>query len=183
MPREIERQYVVNTSHPDWFTLRETLPSKKIVQATIHRGDGNKLRVRLIEDLKTWYQSAAFTFKVNIKTKKDEPNVRDEYEWEVPYRVALYIMIGHSDVVKIRYEYRHTDGKIWEFDEYQWPNAGIVLADIELKDMDEKFEIPALLGQEVTKNKKITNNSFSQHPYANWSGEEREWYETLKECQ
>lgn len=119
MPREIERQYVVNTAHPDWLTLRETLTSKKIVQATIHRGEGNKLRVRLIEDMKTGVKSAAFTFKVAIKTKKTEPNMRDEYEWEVPYRVALFIMIGHADVVKIRYEYRHTDGKIWEFDEYQ----------------------------------------------------------------
>lgn len=119
MPREIERQYVVNTENPDWEKLKSTLPSKKIVQATIHRGEGNKLRVRLIEDMKTGEKSAAFTFKVNLKTKKDEPNMRDEYEWEVPYRVALFIMIGHSDVVKIRYEYRHTDGKIWEFDEYQ----------------------------------------------------------------
>ena len=107
--------------------------------------------------------------------------MRDEYEWEVPYRVALYIMIGHADVTKIRYEYRHTDGKIWEFDEYQGLNSGIVLADIELSSLDEKFETPALLGQEVTKNKKITNTSFSQHPYAHWSSEEREWYEGLKQ--
>ena len=106
--------------------------------------------------------------------------MRDEYEWEVPYRVALYIMIGHADVTKIRYEYRHTDGKIWEFDEYQGQNTGIVLADIELSSLDEKYEIPTLLGQEVTKNKKITNNSFSKYPYANWSSEEREWYEGLK---
>ena len=180
MPREIERQYIVNTDHPDWEKLRDSLPSKKIVQATIHRGEKNKLRVRLIEDMKTGTKSAAFTFKVNIKTKKDQPNVRDEYEWEVPYRVALYIMIGHADVTKIRYEYRHTDGKIWEFDEYRDHNHGIVLADIELKSLDEKFDIPTLLGQEVTKNKKITNNSFSQHPYTNWSSEEKVWYEGLK---
>jgi len=49
-----------------------------------------------------------------------------------------------------------------------------------MKSLDEAFEIPALLGQEVTKNKKITNNSFSQHPYANWSDEEKKWFETLK---
>lgn len=180
MPREIERQYIVNTTHPDWEVLRSTLPAKKIVQATIHRGDGNKLRVRLIEDMKTGEKSAALTFKVALKTKKHEPNMRDEYEWVVPYRVALYIMIGHADVTKIRYEYRHTDGKIWEFDEYQGQNTGIVLADIELSSLDEKFDIPALLGQEVTKNKKITNNSFSKYPYANWSSEERAWYEGLK---
>lgn len=180
MAQEIERQFVVNTSHPDWIKLREALPAKKYIQATIHRGDWNKLRVRLIEDLSTKKKTAAFTFKVEKKTRKDEPNIRDEYEWEVPYRVALYIMIGHKDVEKIRYEYRHIDGKIWEFDEYIADNTGIVLADIELKEMDEKFEIPAWVWQETTKLKKITNNSFSMHPYKSWSTEEKEWYESLK---
>lgn len=119
MAIEIERQYVVDTAHPEWIKLQPTLPKRKIVQATIHQGDGNKLRVRLIEDMQTGKKSAAFTFKVAKKSKKNDPNIRDEYEWEVPYRVALYIMIGHPDVVKIRHEYTHTDGKVWEFDEYQ----------------------------------------------------------------
>ena len=106
--------------------------------------------------------------------------MRDEYEWEVPYRVALFIMIGHGEVVKIRYEYRHTDGKVWELDEYQNLNLGIVLADIELSEMDEKVELPPWIGTETTKLKKITNNSFTNHPFANWSQEEKKWYETLK---
>jgi adenylate cyclase len=99
--------------------------------------------VRLVEDVATGKKTAAFTFKVQKKSKKDQPNIRDEYEWEVPYRVALYIMIGHKDVKKTRYEYRHIDGKIWEFDEYTAENEGIVLADIELKAMNETFEIPS----------------------------------------
>ena len=119
MAREIERQYVVNTEHPDWKKLKSGLPAKRYIQATIHRGEGNKLRVRLIEDIATKKKTAAFTFKVTKNSKKYEPNIRDEYEWEVPYRVALFIMIGHAEVSKIRYEYRHTDGKIWEFDEYE----------------------------------------------------------------
>jgi adenylate cyclase len=181
MAQEIERQFVLNTEHPDWEKLRDSLPAKKYVQATIHRGEGNKLRVRLIEDLSTWEKTAAFTFKVQKKSRKDEPNIRDEYEWEVPYRVVLFIMIGHKDVKKTRYEYRHIDGKIWEFDEYMDENDGIVLADIELKTLDEEFEIPSWVGKETTKLKKITNNSFSMHPYASWSGDEKKWYETLKQ--
>lgn len=119
MAREIERQYVVNTEHPEWINLKKSLPATRYIQATIHRGEGNKLRVRLIEEIATKKKTAAFTFKVNKKSKKHEPNIRDEYEWEVPYRVALFIMIGHAEVSKVRYEYRHTDGKIWEFDEYE----------------------------------------------------------------
>jgi len=180
MAKEIERQFIVNTEHSDWKKLRESLPKVYITQSTIHRGEGNKLRVRLIDDPKTWKKSAAFTFKVKKKSKKNEPNIRDEYEWEVPYRVALFIMIGHGEVTKTRYIYRHTDGKVWEFDEYTGANEGIILADIELSTVDEIFEIPEWLWQETTKMKKITNNSFTMHPYANWSDEEKKWYDTLK---
>lgn len=180
MAIEIERQYVVNTEHPEWIALRPTLQSIHITQSTIHRGEGNKLRVRLIEESTTGKKSAAFTFKVNKKSRRDGPNIRDEYEWEVPYRVALFIMIGHGEVTKTRYKYIHTDGKIWEFDEYTGANTGIVLADIELSREDEKVKLPPWLGQETTKNKKITNNSFTLHPYLNWSETEKADYESLK---
>ena len=53
MAKEIERQYVINTEHPEWIKLKVTLPKKRYIQSTIHRGDGNKLRVRLIEDTQT----------------------------------------------------------------------------------------------------------------------------------
>jgi CYTH domain-containing protein len=53
MPKEIERQFIINTEHSDWKKLRESLPKVYITQSTIHRGDGNKLRVRLVDDPKT----------------------------------------------------------------------------------------------------------------------------------
>lgn len=180
MAQEIERQFVVNTDHEDWKTIRDNLPAEKIVQTTIHRGEGNKLRVRLIENLQTGKQSGSFAFKIVQKSGKNEPNIRDEYEWDVPPHVAHYIMIGHPEVVKIRRKYLHNDGKIWDIDEYQGLNEGVVLADLELKTVDEKFKIPAFLGQESTKLKKITNNSFSLHPFAHWTSEDKDWYESLK---
>lgn len=180
MAKEIERQYVVNTEHPEWIKIKADLPEKRYVQSTIHRGDDNKLRVRLIEDMKTWEKSAAFTFKVQQKSKKDGPNIRDEYEWEMPVRVALYIMIGHGEVVKTRHEYIHTDGKKWEIDEYEDKNQWIILADIELENENEKFQIPEWIGQETTKEKRITNNSFTNHPYQDWTDKEKEWYASLR---
>ena len=35
MAKEIERQYVVNTDHPEWEKLKATLPKKRYVQSTI----------------------------------------------------------------------------------------------------------------------------------------------------
>lgn len=89
-------------------------------------------------------------------------------------------MIGHGEVVKTRYEYIHTDGKKWELDEYEEKNTGIVLADIELASINEKFQIPEWIGQETTKERKITNNSFTNHPYENWSDKEKAWYASLR---
>lgn len=133
-----------------------------------------------MENLQTWQQKGSFAFKIVQKSKKNEPNIRDEYEWDVPSHVALYIMIGHPEVIKMRRKYLHNDWKYWDIDEYLWANEGIVLADIELKSTTDKFKIPAFLGQETTKLKKITNNSFSLHPFADWTDEDKKWYETLK---
>ena len=180
MAQEIERQFAIDDTHPDWIKIRDTLPKKRIIQTTIHRWDGNKLRVRLSEDLQTGKKDALFAFKVQKKSRKNEPNVREEYEWEVPYRVALYIMIGHIEVRKLRHMYTHTDGKIWEIDMYEWANSGIVIADLELHTLDEKFELPDWIGQETTKNKNITNNSFSMHPYMNWTEKEKAAFQALK---
>jgi len=178
--KEIERQYVVNTEHPDWEKVKEVSKKILIIQSTIHRGQGNKLRVRLFEDLATGKKWAAFTFKISKRSRSTEPKIRDEYEWEVPYRVALYIMIGHAEVRKLRHIYEHTDGKLWDLDEYQGANTGIVLADLELAAIDEKFKLPAFLGQETTKESRISNNSFSKNPFMNWSDKEKAWYESLK---
>ena len=181
MAQEIERQFVVDDQHPEWLRLREILPKSRLIQATIYRGERNKLRVRIIDDLQTGEKKAFFAFKVKHKTKKDEPTLRDEYEWEVPPRVALYSMIGHIEVYKVRYHYIHTDGAVWDIDEYEGANAGIALADLELDAIHTNFSRPCFLGKETTKNKNISNNSFSTHPYANWSDEEKIAYHDLKQ--
>lgn len=180
MAREIERQFVVNELHPDWLALKSTLPKKRLIQTTIHKGEWNKLRVRVTEDMQTGKKDAEFAFKLTKKSKKMSPNVREEFEWEVPLRVALYIMIGHIEVKKLRYAYVHSDGKKWDIDEYEWANAGITVADIELDTPDEKFTLPSFLWQETTKNKLITNNSFSNHPFLNWTESQRREFEKLK---
>ena len=180
MAKEIERQFIVNNESPAWLAIKDTLPKKRLIQTTIHKGEGNKLRVRVTEDMQTGKKDAEFAFKLSKKSKKTSPNVREEFEWEVPLRVALYIMIGHIEVKKLRYEYIHQDGKKWDIDEYEWANAGIIVADIELDTPDEKFSLPSFLWEETTKNKLITNNSFSNHPFLNWTESQRREFEKLK---
>lgn len=68
MPKniEIERKFVVNPYHPEWIKIRDSQKGKRLVQSTIHKEDGYKLRIRMIEDLDNGGEmSSFFCFKVN----------------------------------------------------------------------------------------------------------------------
>jgi CYTH domain-containing protein len=143
---EIERKFVVNPHHPDWIKLRDSVKGNKLTQSTIHKESGYKLRIRMIENLENGEMTSFFCFKVNKeKNKKSDPAIRDEYEWPVLPRNALYMMIGHGEVTKIRRPYTHTDGLTYEIDEYQGENLGVITADVEVDDADHIFVKPAFL--------------------------------------
>jgi|JI10StandDraft_1071094.scaffolds.fasta_scaffold807802_1 CYTH domain-containing protein len=185
MPKniEIERKFVVNPYHPEWIKIRDWQKWKRLVQSTIHKEDGYKLRIRMIEDLDNGGEmSSFFCFKVNKgKNKKSDPAVRDEYEWPVLPRNALYMMIGHGEVIKIRRSYKHTDGLTYEIDEYQGDNLGVITADVEIEDIDHTFTKPAFLGWEVTADDRLKNSTLQEpeNSFVKWKKKERESYEAL----
>lgn len=185
MPKniEIERKFVVNPYHPDWIKIRDNQKWKRLVQSTIHKEDGYKLRIRMIEDLDNGGEmSSFFCFKVNkTKNKKTDPAVRDEYEWPVLPRNALYMMIGHGEIIKIRRSYTHTDGLTYEIDEYQWDNLWVITADVEMSDIEHKFTKPAFLGWEVTADERLKNSTLqeSENSFLKWKKKDKEWYESL----
>lgn len=137
----------------------------------------------MIEDLDNGGEmSSFFCFKVNKgKNKKSDPAVRDEYEWPVLPRNALYMMIGHGEVIKIRRSYKHTDGLTYEIDEYQGDNLGVITADVEIEDIDHTFTKPAFLGWEVTADDRLKNSTLQEpeNSFVKWKKKERESYESL----
>lgn len=64
---EIERKFIVNPKHPDWLAIKNTQKGKRLTQTTIHKEEGYKLRIRIIEDLESGERSSFFTFKVSKK--------------------------------------------------------------------------------------------------------------------
>jgi CYTH domain-containing protein len=182
MPRniEIERKFVVNPYHPEWIKIRDSQKWKKLIQSTIHKEDGYKLRIRMIEDLHTGETSSFFCFKVAKEWKKNDPAIRDEYEWPVLPRNALYMMVWHGEIIKIRRSYTHTDGLTYEIDEYQGDNLGIITADVEIDSVKHKFSKPAFLGWEVTADERLKNSTLQDptNAYANWKKKDKAWYET-----
>ena len=57
---------------------------------------------------------------------------------------------------------------IWEVDVFSGANEGLVVAEIELENQDDRFEKPDWVGEEVTADKRYSNAWLSRHPFMEW---------------
>jgi CYTH domain-containing protein len=56
----------------------------------------------------------------------------------------------------------------WEIDEFLGDNAGLILAEVELKSEDQAFDRPAWLGDEVTGDTRYYNANLIKKPFRRW---------------
>jgi len=117
--------------------------------------------------------------KVRGKTEEIKGKVtglrRSEFEYPVPVVDAdqmLDQLCRKPIIDKVRYHIP-TGGLVWEIDDFFGENAGLVVAEIELKSEIDKFETPPWLGREVTGMKRFYNSSLTQLPYAKWPPEDQ----------
>jgi adenylate cyclase len=91
---------------------------------------------------------------------------RAEFEYEIPVPDAQQLLkLSDGPIIqKNRYVIVH-EGSTWEVDEFLGDNAGLVLAEIELKSEDQSFSRPPWLGAEVTQDRRYYNSSLASHPY------------------
>lgn len=94
---------------------------------------------------------------------------RNEFEYQIPITEALEMLklctipVIEKFRTKVLYE-----GKIWEVDEFEGKNKGLILAEIELKSEDEAFSIPPWIGTEVTGDLRYYNSRLARYPFSNW---------------
>jgi len=77
---------------------------------------------------------------------------RMEYEYAIPIKDAkemLERLCLRPLIVKTRWVVRHA-GSLWQVDEYHEPRSDLVVAEIELSSVDEAFELPPWIGEEVS---------------------------------
>lgn len=106
---------------------------------------------------------------LNIKSVEIGPS-RQEFDYPVPVedaRALLALCVGGT-VDKRRHLVRH-GGHVWEVDEFLGDNAGLVVAEVELGAVDEAFERPEWLGEEVTDDARYYNLALATHPYSHWA--------------
>ncbi len=152
---EIERKFLVRND--DW--RQEVQSAQQITQGYIAVGPPTAVRVRIAD-------GAAI---LNIK-KATLDLERAEFEFSIPLEEGEAILDslceGHI-IQKTRYMLPE-DGFLWEIDVFEGSNAGLVVAEIELEDVDDKIPKPDWLGEEISDDPRYLNSSLTMHPYTTW---------------
>lgn len=153
---EIERKFLVSSQ-----TYRKKAISKeRIVQGFLNPHPERTVRVRIKGE-------KGF---LTVKGKSNKAGT-SRFEWEKEIGVddvdALLPFCEAGVISKVRYEVPVGE-HIFEVDEFDGDNEGLVVAEIELSSETEPFEIPDWVGKEVTGEVKYYNSQLGQNPYKNW---------------
>lgn len=100
---------------------------------------------------------------------KSETISHPEFEYEIPAGDARELIGKYAAATVEKVRVRITEGShTWEVDEFHGENEGLLMAEIELEQPDERFEIPSWIGKEVTGDKRYYNSWLSLHPFGTW---------------
>jgi adenylate cyclase len=152
---EIERKFLLR--HNGWEPLVTARTS--IRQAYLTRDKKASVRVRIRD---------ARTATLTIKSSATELR-RLELEYPLPLADAEALMQLREGALieKVRHVVPWGD-LTWEIDVFAGDNSGLVLAEIELKDADQQFELPDWIGTEVTGQTAYYNSALVQRPFCGW---------------
>ena len=84
-----------------------------------------------------------------------------ELEWVLSGMPNVSGLEKHPCVEKTRYCVNAGNGLVWEVDEFEGVLAGLILAEIELEDINQKFDFPEWIGIELTGLKNWSNASLA----------------------
>lgn len=155
MKQEIERKYLVKKDV--WEQMDK--PQGSLYRQGYLTSDTSKtIRVRIIPE------KGFLTIKGVNKGIS-----RTEFEYEIPISEAKTLIDDFSmnEVSKTRYIIPF-NGKLWEVDEFVGDNQGLLIAEIELTEENEPFDIPSWVGDEITHEDRYYNVNLAINPYKNW---------------
>lgn len=161
MATEIERKFLLRNA--DW--RRQVRDHRDYVQGYLLLEQRSSIRVRS-DGEHAWLNIKGATLGAS----------RAEFEYEIP-RADAETMLQTLCVQPLIRKRRHhvpCGRHVFEIDEFQDANAGLIVAELELDDPDEPFERPNWLGREVTEQPRYYNSRLVLHPYTQWSTRERE---------
>ena len=95
---------------------------------------------------------------------------RREFEYIIPVEDASEMLqtLCVGPLIEKKRHFVTVGQHLWEIDEFEGENAGLIVAEIELSTEDEVFELPSWLGSEVSDDPRYYNVCLSTHPYSEW---------------
>ena len=155
MATEIERKFLVRDD--SWRGLGE---GSHYRQGYLSTEPGRTVRVR----------TASGKGYLTIKGKTVNAS-RAEYEYDIPVADAAAMLDTLClrpliEKTRFRIEYQ---GLVWEVDDFEGENTGLVLAEVELAAADQAVALPHWVGEEVTSDPRYYNASLIARPFARWS--------------
>jgi CYTH domain-containing protein len=95
---------------------------------------------------------------------------RAEYEYVIPSQDAdamLDELCARPLIEKTRYRIEY-QGLVWEVDEFEGENAGLVIAEVELASENQVVALPVWVGEEVTTDSRYYNANLIANPFSRW---------------
>lgn len=158
---EIERKFLVVGD--GW---RQQSTRRKVMRQGYLSGEGGKASIRVRVD--------GVEARLNMKAAI-VGSARAEYDYPMPTADAEEILdtlcVGLVD--KTRHYIDTPEGLTWEIDEFAGANAGLIVAELELRAVDQTFARPSWLGREVTEDRRYYNHALALHPYRDWPEADR----------
>jgi adenylate cyclase len=154
MAQEIERKFLV---HPQKWS--ELGPGKTIRQGYLSTVKERTVRTRTVGD-------KGFVTIKGINTGIS----RAEFEYEIPFKDATEILDTLCEkplIEKTRYRIPF-GGMTWEVDEFAGVNRGLTTAEVELKDANQKVELPPWIDREVSDDPRYFNANLIRNPFSTW---------------
>lgn len=155
MPIEIERKFLVKSD--SWRA--QAGEGVRLIQGYLSADPRLTVRVRIQGD------AAWLTLKGGAQGIS-----RLEFEYPIPLADAeemLGALAVFPPIDKTRYRLHH-EGHCWEIDVFAGANAGLVIAELELKSPDEPFARPDWLGEEISDDPRYLNVNLARQPYQSW---------------
>ena len=154
---EIERKFLVEGD-----AWRVGASPSRIVQGFLSRDPERIVRVRLRDG------EAFLTIK-----GKGSGLARVEVEVAIPAEEARQLLpLCLPPLIEKTRHLVTWAGHLWEIDEFEGENAGLVVAEVELAAEDEIFERPPWLGREVSEDFRYSNAALSERPWRDWRSDE-----------
>jgi adenylate cyclase len=155
MAREIERKFLVKRDFSG-----DVKGGASIIQAYLSSVPGRTVRIRISGE----------KGYLTVKGEAESGGI-ERYEWEkeIPVNEAeeLLNLCEPGIIKKTRHKIKAGD-HIFEVDVFHGENQGLIIAEVELTSVDEPFERPDWLGEEVTGDDRYYNSRLAKNPFRKW---------------